>query len=161
MQKLGRFLGGLTICVASGVASTGVAQAQPATLSLHDGTSIRGTVQSLQDGVYTIASKSLGTVKIRTSEIKSLSYGTAEPAAGGASISAAQVNAMSSRLLSDPAVLTLIQSLGTDPQVRNVLNDPEVRAALSRGDYESLMNNAKIMKLLDHKTIQAIGRKVR
>ena len=161
MQKLGRCLGLVTICVMFANVFAVLAHAQSATLTLHDGSSIRGTVRSLHNGVYTVDSASLGIVQIEAGNVKMLTYGSAATAAGDTSISPAQLNAMSSKLLSDPRTVALIQSLGKDPLMKSVLADPEVRAAMARGDYERLMNNPKILKLLDHEAIREITRKVR
>ena len=50
---------------------------------------------------------------------------------------------------------------GANASATVVEDAPEVRAAMARGDYERLMNNPKILKLLDHEAIREITRKVR
>jgi hypothetical protein len=134
-----------------------------ATVELRDGTVIHGEVQSLQDGVYTIATDSLGTIRVRKQEIGSIDEsGKPAGAAGapssadGSSLGAGALDAAKSRIMQDPQLLAMVLALQTDPDVQAVLADPEVTKAMAAGDYASLMDNPKIITLMQSEKIRAI-----
>jgi len=54
--------------------------AEPAEINLRDGSVIRAEVISLQDGLYTLKSETLGTIVIEKSQISSIKMGTGDPA---------------------------------------------------------------------------------
>lgn len=72
----------------------------------------------------------------------------------------AAVQALQNRMLSDPQVAGRIHSLSEDPDVREVLADPEIADALNRGDYGALLSNPMIQKLAEDPDVQGITRDI-
>ena len=128
--------------------------ASPA-IELKDGSRIEGEIQSIDNGVYTVLSPSIGTVHIAQSNIVRIVYGGDVPKSAGSpgKVSASDdaltgdVRQLQTRLAQDPATMQSIMSLQDDPQVQAILSDPEIVKAIQDGDYMSLVGNAKIKAL--------------
>jgi len=157
------------------LASQGFAS-EPAEIVLRDGSVIRAEVISLQDGVYTLKSESLGTIIIEQSRIASIKMGsgmspdrhastpsstrpevasqTAEPNVVG------QINTMREVLMSDQSIMEKLSSLSNDPELMRVVQDPEIMKSVTSGDIKALMANDKFMQLLNDPKIQEISKKI-
>jgi hypothetical protein len=134
--------------------------AQTATLQLNDGSSVVGEVRSLENGVYLIEGVSLGRVEISQDKVRSIQYGASSAALSGGTLSAQpalDVDALGASMMANPAILSIIQSLKTDPQFQSVIADPEIQRAINTGDYLSLMANPKILELINHNMVKAIS----
>ena len=131
-------------------------------IDLADGTSIIGEVQSLSNGVYTVRSDSLGVVRIEESKIRSIHEPAPSTGAiSGGRLSSPELKEFQGRLLRDPDVMNLILILQSDPEFKDVLEDPDVVRALNAGDIEALQANRKIRKLMDNPTVKVIEKKIR
>lgn len=73
---------------------------------------------------------------------------------------AAAVQALQARILNDPSLARQVHSLIDDPQVREILADPAIAAALERGDFAPLLADPKIRRLADHPAMQSLTRDV-
>jgi hypothetical protein len=134
-----------------------------ATVMLRDGTVIRGEIKSLQDDVYTVATDSLGTIRVRKQEVRSIAEGGesvsaagVESSTHGSSPAAGELNAAQSRIMEDPKLLAAVLTLQDDPDVVAVLADPEITKAMAAGDYAALLNNPKIVTLMHNAKMRAI-----
>jgi hypothetical protein len=134
-----------------------------ATVTLKDGTVIRGEVKSLQDGVYTIQSESAGTLHVRSDQVRSIDQADRPPppesasAPPGAPPSAAStVDAAKSLISQDPSLLTAVLGLQSEPEVVAALADPSVAKAIAEGDYAALATNPKIVALMQNPKVRAI-----
>jgi len=154
----------LKACLAAallGVASGVVASP---TIELKDGSRIEGEIQSVENGVYTVLSPSIGTVHIAQSSIVRIVYGgDAANAASSSGKSSASDDAttrdiqqLQTRLAQDPAAMQSIMSLQSDPQIQAILNDPAIVKAIQEGDYMSLLGNAKIQALESNEHLQQL-----
>lgn len=124
-------------------------------IELTDGSRITGEVVSLVNGVYTIKSDSLGTVRLGASKVRLIRAQSA-----GASASPSQeARALQEKMLSDEEIMSLIQSLQDDPDFQKVLEDPEIMKAVNAGDIPALIANPQFMKLLNNATVEKIRRK--
>lgn len=137
--------------------------ASAATLTLHDGSVIRGNIRSLQNDVYTIETDVLGTVQVRKQDIRSIDLSdesrssNAAPAAPRAPAPGqADIEAMQQRLLQTPDLFSLIQSLQNDPEIQAVMSDPEVMNAVASGDIATLMNHPKVIELSRNPKMRAV-----
>ncbi|MDR3385931.1 MAG: hypothetical protein P4L92_02665 [Rudaea sp.] len=125
------------------------------TIELKDGSRITGEIQSLDKGVYTILSPSIGTVHVAQSNIVRIVYsGDVSNAAGSSGKSPMHDDAMThniqqlqASLAQDPATIQSIMSLQSDPQIQAVLSDPAIMKAVQEGDFTSLLGNPKIQAL--------------
>lgn len=131
-------------------------------IELTDGSTVVAEVLSLADGVYTLKSTTLGTVRIESKRVRAIrakqspGRGGPEQAGGNAAVSSLQ-----EKMLNDGDIMALIQSLQNDPDFQNILEDPEIMKALNAGDTDALTANPRFMKLLNNKTVQAIQKKVK
>lgn len=138
-------------------------------IRLNDGSEIQADVVSLVGGIYTVRSRSLGTLKLRASEIISIQdvnlgsqvpdAGSAQPEAGLGAASAA-VEQLSARMMSDTSILTTILSLQNDPDMQAILNDPEIMRAVQSFDLDALSNNPKIKRLMNSVKIREIQKRI-
>ena len=130
-------------------------------IELTDGSRIQGEIQSLEAGVYTIVSPSLGTLRIPQSKIARISYdgstdNSHSPTTGSADAMAAQISQLQAQLAKDPAAMGLILQLQNDPQIQVLLNDPKIMQAIQQGDYTSLMNSPQIQALGDNPQLKQL-----
>ncbi len=68
--------------------------------------------------------------------------------------------ALQQKMMSDPEIMNMIQSLQNDPDFQQILQDPEIMKAVSSGDINALMANPKFTRILDKKTVHDIGTKL-
>ncbi len=132
---------------------------------LTDGTVIHGRLVSYANGIYTIKSQSLGTVKIGEDKVKSTHRGGVADSSPAAAQSAgggigSDVQGMVTKMQGDEEIMSLINSLKGDPEMQALLNDPEVMNAISSGNLSALMANPKIMQLLNNPKVREIQKKM-
>ena len=139
-----------------------------ATVVLKDGAVIHGEIETLQDGVYTVETDSLGTVRVRKEDVRTIDHSrgptmesSVGPSPSGSSPSPAELQALQSRLMQSPNLFSMIQALQSDPEVQAVLADPEVMSAMASGDYAKLMNHPKIIALTDNAKVREIVEEAR
>ncbi|MFC5491178.1 hypothetical protein [Dokdonella soli] len=145
----------LQACLAAALLSLSYGVLASPTIELKDGSRIEGEIQSIENGVYTVLSPSIGTVHVAQSNIVRIVYsGDVSNAAGSSDKSPArdgalanEIQQLQTRLAQDPAAMQSIMSLQSDPQIQAVLNDPAIAKAIQEGDYASLLGNAKIQAL--------------
>jgi len=123
-------------------------------IELNDGSLLYGKIVSLKDGVYTINTMSLGSVKIEESKIRVIRFKSDDQAAKE------QIQAMQKLMLSDKEIINVITSLKDDPDVQEILKDPALMKAINSGDLETLISNPKFLKLLSNPKILNIKKKV-
>jgi hypothetical protein len=130
----------------AGRASAGAMQE----VELDDGSVLYGEIVSMEGNVLLMKSDALGTVKIDTSKIRNIRM---KPGTGG---EGKGVQELRQSLMSDPKTLEMILSLQDDPEVRAILQDPDLMKSLNSGDMEALISDPKFMKLLNNPMIQDI-----
>ena len=137
------------------------------TIELKDGSRITGEIQSLDKGVYTIVSPSIGTVHIAQSNIVRIVYSgdvsNAPSTVASSDKSAAHddgfahdVQQMQASFAQDPATMQSIMSLQSDPQIQAVLSDPAIMKAIQDGDFTSLLSNPKIQALESNEHVKQL-----
>ncbi len=126
-------------------------------IELVDGTVIAGQIVSLSNGVYTVRSDSLGTVQIPESKVRTI---RAKGSPGSPAASGDQVRSLQERMMGDGEIMSLIRTLQNDPDVQEILRDPEIMKAVQAGDISALMANPKFLKLLNNQSIQQIKNKI-
>ena len=148
------------------VARAGLA-AEHAEIQLRDGSVIQAEIVSLQDGIYTLRSDSLGTLTIEASRIRGIRLGSYGRAGEGASRTpsalpdaAEQVKALSEAMMGDQSVMDKLSSLGNDPDIRSALQDPDIMKSVLAGDVATLMLNEKFLRIMDKPAVREIISKV-
>jgi hypothetical protein len=130
-------------------------------IELKDGSIITGDVVSLSNGMYTIKSDSLGTVKIEESKVNVIRPKSSPQGAGAAKSAGGEALSLQNKMMNDQEIMGMIQSLQNDPEFKKILEDPEVLKAVNEGDTAALMANPKFTKLLNNTTVQEIQKKVK
>jgi len=134
-------------------------------IELNDGSVVNAEIVSLNGGIYTLKSRTLGTVKIDESKIRAIrskSFGE-QPRSQETSAQThadPQVQVLHQLMLGDKEIMGMILSLLNDPEIQNILEDPSIIKAVNDGDIDTLLSNPKFMKLLDNPTFRNITRKV-
>lgn len=154
----------MSVCVGGAILLT-IGFAHPAgatTVMLRDGSAISGEVVALKDGVYTIRSRSLGTLAIKQSDVRTLTEDSAvRPRTGDAAgRSASELEALQAQMAADPGTVNAINTLQDDPAVAAVLHDPDVLRALQDGNLEALLSNPNIARLAADPRVQDITKKL-
>ena len=132
---------------------------------LNDGSTVYGEIISLKDGVCTLRTKGLGTLKINRSEIRliRMTSGDApkqERTKPMKKESIPDLQTLQNTMLKDQNLMSAILSLQNDPQVQSILTDPAVMAAVNSGDIATLLSNPKFMEILSHPKIREIQKQV-
>ena len=131
-------------------------------IELKDGSIITGEVVSLNNGIYTIKSGTLGTLKVEESKVRVIRPRSLSQGPGAAQNNTnSDVQTLQSRMMSDQEIMGLIQSLQNDPDFKKLLEDPEIMKAVSTCDVAALAANPKFMKLLGNAAVQEIQKKVK
>ena len=127
---------------------------------LVDGSIIVGELVSLTNEVYTIKTATLGTLKIEDARIKAI-RNTSGGMSGSVKASGQQeIIAIQQEMIVDGSILQLILALQSDPDFQEALQDESIMMAINSGDFNALMTNPKIVKLMEKSSVQEIKRKL-
>ena len=130
-------------------------------IELKDGSIIAGEIISLSNGIYTIESNSLGNIKLKKSQIRTI---RSKSNRGGNSSSLPVVNntvqALQDTIMSQPDLMTMIMALQNDPDIRMALQDSKVMNAVMSGNINALMDNPAFQRILENPRVQAISREI-
>lgn len=138
----------------------GPASAQEQTITLRDGTVMKGELVQVENGVYTIQSSSLGQTQIKAEEIASINTGTTPAANTAASTPQPSMNAqmqqLQSTIMANPDMMADIQSIAADPDVVKLITTPGMLQAITSKDVEALKNNPAAQQLMQNPKIQML-----
>jgi hypothetical protein len=139
---------------------TAFAQQPTQTITLKDGTTIKGQLINVANGSYTISSPTMGQVKVSSDQILSINSGGA-PTAGGqviadGKISADALNDVKVNMMQDPEIMSLIQDLMKDPEIAEIMKNPSLMQDALSMDPQKIQNNPEVQKLLQNPTMQKI-----
>lgn len=144
------------------------------TIQLQDGSRLKGEVISLQNGVYTIRTTSLGLLILDAAKVTSIIPGSqgpgspdtgAEEKLGDGGILATlmesiELDAIKEQMMNNVDIMAAILELHNDPQLKKVLGDPEIMRAVRNLDIEALTSNSNFKRLLDNPKIKKIQRQI-
>lgn len=147
-----------------------VAAADIKTIQLQDGSTLKGEVISLQNGVYTIRTTSLGLLILDAARVISISPGSQDPGsqdtgsqekiAGGGILDtfmeSIELDAIKEQMMRNVDIMATVLELQNDPQLKKVLADPEIMRAVRNMDIEALTSNSEFKRLLDNPKIKKI-----
>ncbi len=130
-------------------------------IQLKDGSSLRGEVLSMDNGVYRVQTRSLGVITIPAANVQGMLSSDAGAATMVQPVPAAPVDPsavadITTRMMQDEGLLTSIMALQSDPAMQEILKDPEVMKAVQNFDLEALRNHPKIQALMRNPRVQAI-----
>ena len=145
------------------IASPAFAQQPSQTITLKDGTSIKGQLIKVEAGYYTIISPTMGQVKVAADQI--LSINSAEAPGGGSvqvgadgKISDDTINDVKTNMMQDPTIMSLIQDLLKDPEIAELMKNPSLMQDALSMDPQKIQNNPEVQKLMQNPTMQEIIR---
>lgn len=135
-------------------------------IHLTDGSIVSGEIVSYIDGIYTIKSKTLGTLRISSNSVDFIAFNdqglsgqkTASPSTTTIESS---VNSIRTAMMGNQQVWAKIINLQNDPQFQKIINDPDIIKAVNAGDFSSLLSNPKFIKLLDHPAVRDIEKQLK
>jgi small nuclear ribonucleoprotein (snRNP)-like protein len=129
-------------------------------IDLVDGTVISGKLVSFDDGIYTIHSTTLGTLKIREKNVRSIHNMTLAEETTPDIGTPNGIQSLQQRLLADEDIMKMITSLLQDPDFQEILQDQALMKAISSGDLSTLISDPKFQKLLNKSTVEQIKEKL-
>ena len=145
--------------------SGNAAASEPVQIQLSDGSMISGEIISFREGVYTLQSGSLGTIKIDESQIKLIrmdSHGKApwEPVNAPNGSVDNTLQDLQKSMTQNPQIMELIQTLQNDPEIQSLIQDEGIMDAVTAGDINTLMSNPEFIKIFKNPSIQQIQKEV-
>jgi hypothetical protein len=130
----------------------------PVEMDLVDGTVISGKLVSFDNGVYTIDTTTLGTLKIDEANVISLRRKrSATETAPDMSIQSG-IRSLQQKMIADKDIMQTITSLLHDPDFQEILQDEALMKEIFAGDLNTLKSNPKIQKLLNKSKVEEIGK---
>jgi hypothetical protein len=130
-------------------------------IELTDGSIITGEVVSLNRGVYTVRSESLGTVTVEDSRVKAIrARGSVGVSSSSAATSSAEISSITEKMIADGEIMDMIQTLKNDPSFQKAMEDPAILDAVKNGDTAALMANPKFLEIMNNATVRDIQKKM-
>lgn len=130
-------------------------------ITLKDGSVIKGNVLQLGDGVYTLETGNLGKITVPEAEVVSIAAESAPTPQDTAGTSLkGQVQEIQTSLLSDPEVMTEIQNIMQDPEIRGVFSDPAFMQAIMSYNPDQIQQSEKTQYLLQNPKFQSLMEKI-
>jgi hypothetical protein len=127
---------------------------------LIDGSVIVGELVSLTNGVYTIKTATLGDLKVEDARVETIRNKSGSMAGSVKASDQQEIMAIQQKMIADESIVQLILALQNDPDFQDILQDESIMKAISSGDFNALMTNPKIVKLMNNSSVQEIKRKV-
>lgn len=138
------------------------AHALEQTISLKDGSTIKGEITNMANGVYTIKTTSMGTAQIKADQIGSINNGTTAPNyahppayASPPSINA-QVGQLQNQIMGNPAMMMDIQQIASDPEIIKLISNPAMMQAVMSKDMDAIRANPATAELMKNPKLQAL-----
>lgn len=136
--------------------------------TLKDGATFQGHLSSVEDGIYTVESPTLGHIKLKEADVLTITSATTpstgtstpyRPQPAATTSSAQQMQAMQASITSNPAIMADIQAMASNPRLLEILTNPALLTAISQGP-EALQGNPDAEKLLNDPQMQALIQKI-
>jgi hypothetical protein len=141
---------------------------------LDDGSVLRAEVVSLQNGMYTLRSPSLGEFTLEASRVTligrrkegkmivpSATSPAPEQAFGSSENFQEKIASTQAAIMTDPEGMKLAVAMAFDPEFRKLLEDPEAVAALKSGDTATLMKKPQFRAIMSNPKIQGLADKMK
>jgi hypothetical protein len=138
-----------------------------AQIELKDGSIMSGDVVSLNNGIYTIRTGSLGTISIPISQVRSIVNAgprSDETKNGSDRIYhpkfEGQVKSLQEQMTGDEELTKGIMSLMDDPEYIDIIQDQDILEAIRTGDTEKLQANPKMNRLMKNPKFMKIYKRL-
>jgi hypothetical protein len=151
-----------------------VYSAEVSEIYLDDGSILRAEVVSLQDGVYTLRSASMGKFNLDASRVSRINSRQEGQSSDPADLSQAQqqpfgsqenfkakVDSAQAAIMKDPEAMQSAMAMASDPEFQKLLEDPEAVAALKKGDVATLMKKPQFQAIMNNPKMQGFADKMK
>lgn len=139
-------------------------------ITLKDGSVLKGTVIQMEDGVYTLETPDLGRVDIPESNVLAIT----SPEASGPRHQPTdpnneqenadlkrQVQQVQGAILSDPGLMTDIQDVVNDEDVKAMLSDPGLMEDVMSFDQDKIRQSDNVQNLMQNPKMRELMDKIR
>jgi len=145
------------------------------TITLKDGSQIKGVLSGIQDGVYTVKTPIIGDVHVAAGDVASITNGNVPVVSSPANNNYAsstgplstssntmdqQIAAGQKQLMSNPDSMATLQEMMQDPEIMQALQDPALVQAVTSHNYAAVQSNPKIQALMSNPKMQALLQKL-
>ena len=151
-----------------------LAFAETQTITLKDGSQIKGELLSVANGVYTFKTPALGEIHLSGNQVTTITNGptTSMPAqntAGTYPPQAAAANPnvnqqmqnMQTQLMSNPELMSDIQKMMEDPEIIKAISDPAFTQAVTSKDVNAIQANPHTQQLINNPKMKTLMEKLR
>lgn len=147
--------------------SIGAFCGQISRVELNDGSVIEGDILSLNNGIYTLHSASLGEIKVETEKIRRIDTKSQETAPADnpplnidPNLVKSEINKVHRQIANDPEIIQKVNNLADDAEFQEAMKDPELIKAAKSQDIAALMSNGKFMNLIKNPKVKEIENKL-
>ena len=144
-----------------------VIDAESTRIEMKDGSIVSGNVVSLDKGIYTVTTGSMGTIQIPSSQVSSIvNEGVRKPEIGKEADRIyhpkfeGKVKSLQEQLAGDEELMKRMMSLMDDPEYMDILRDPDILDAIRTGDTEKLQANPKVNRLTNNPKLLEIYKRL-
>lgn len=137
-------------------------------IELTDGSVINGEIVSYVNGVYVINTTTFGKIKVegeKVSKIESANYvlpnTPISPIAQTNNSIGSQFPIYGQTLMKNPENAEIIKGLTSDPQLQEMMKDPQLLDAAKTGDVQALLKNPKFMDIVNSSEVQEAVKKLK
>ena len=127
---------------------------------LIDGSIIVGELVSLTNGIYTIKTATLGDLMVEDAKVEIIHNNLGRMEGLEKASVQQEIMAIQQEMIADESIVQLILALQNDPDFQDILQDETIMAAISSGDFNALMTNPKVVKLMNNSSVQEIKKKM-
>ena len=124
-------------------------------ITLKDGTLIKGHLEKIEDDTYTIKTQHMGLINVQASDIDNISNSQNTAPSTNTSYRG-QIQQMQQSILKNPQTMSAIQDLANDQEIVNLLKDPELLKVIMAMDPAAAKNNPKIQDLMNNPKMKSI-----
>ncbi len=137
------------------------AQQPEQTITLKDGTTLKGNLINVDNATYTIKSPTMGNVTVSADQILNINAAdtqskTSPTITSDGKLSVSSLNSIKTNMMQDPQIMSLMQELAQDPSIVEILKDPSLLADALSMDPKRVENNPQVQKLIQNPTMQKI-----
>lgn len=139
-------------------------------ITLKGGSTLKGEVIQLKDGIYTLNILDLGRMNVPESDILSITSASASGSQNSQSDESSnqqktqiksQVNQIQENILSDPGLMMDLQNILNDEEVQSMLSDPALLSDVLSYDPEKIQKNDNVQNLMQNEKMQELMEKIR
>jgi hypothetical protein len=143
------------------------------TITLKDGSQIKGNLVGVSNGVYTIHTPTLGDIKVSTSTVTNISSGAAvalpRTSSGSTLVPSTSSNDdlnqriqnAQGKLMNDPDMMREVTAMAQDPELMKLLSDPTLTQAVMSHDVKAIEGNPKAQELMNNPKMKVLLEELR